>query len=246
MHLLTGRTRISHFTKIWQVYSLVLTKCSNFSQTFINAEHFIWQDSHVWEFSVLLETANSFSYSPSHHKVSHGTNKCLYCDYANGGTGSDIDASWIRSIEQMNDLVKRKLNHLISQAQCSMCTTRGYQVRDINNPPKELMYHEGQRSSEAMCNGIKYITCSDLSPFLCHEGSGLLRQLSSGQPITLFPIEVQVKACILFSSRTEVLFYMGWENVSYTQMRFLHASAYSPRYCPCCAPCLSVMPGCSA
>lgn len=84
-------------------------------------------------------------------------------------------------------------------------------MRDINNPLKELMYHEGQRASEAMCNGIKhkYITCLALSLLLCHEGSGLLRQLSSGQPITLFPMEMQVKACILLSSRREILFYMG-------------------------------------
>lgn len=73
------------------------------------------------------------------------------------------------------------------------------------------MCHEGQRASEATYNGIKYkyITCSALSLLLCHEGSGLLSQLSSGQPITLFPMEMQVKACILFSSRTDVLFYMG-------------------------------------
>lgn len=38
------------------------------------------------------------------------------------------------------------------------------------------MYHEGQRASEAMCNGIKheYITCLPLSLLLCHVGSGLL------------------------------------------------------------------------
>lgn len=65
------------------------------------------------EFSILLETAISFSYSPSHHKVSHRTNKCLYCDYANGGTGSDMDASWTGPIKKMNDLVKPKLSHLM-------------------------------------------------------------------------------------------------------------------------------------
>lgn len=73
------------------------------------------------------------------------------------------------------------------------------------------MYHEGQRASEVTCNGIKhkYITCLALSLLLCHEGSGLLRQLSCGQPISLFPVEMQVKVCLLFSSRTEVLLYMG-------------------------------------
>lgn len=108
------------------------------------------------------------------------------------------------------------------------------------------MYHEGQRASEAMHNGIKYSTSIlhylALSLLLCCEGSGLLRQLSSGQPITLFTTEMQVKVSMRFSSRTGVWFYIGWKNVSYTQMRFLHASAYSPRCCLCRAPCLSFMP----
>lgn len=72
------------------------------------------------------------------------------------------------------------------------------------------MYHEGQRASEAMCNGIKhkYITCLALSLLLCHEGSGLLRQLSSGQPTTLFPMErhvyysvVEQKSCFTWAER---------------------------------------------
>lgn len=41
------------------------------------------------------------------------------------------------------------------------------------------MYHEGQRASEAMCNGIKhkYITCLALSLLLCHKSSELLNCL---------------------------------------------------------------------
>lgn len=73
-----------------------------------------------------------------------------------GGTGSEMDVSWIRPMEQMNDLVKRKLSHLrpgpVLHPPYQRLLTKGH------NPPEELMYHEGQRASEAMHNVIKYST----------------------------------------------------------------------------------------
>lgn len=65
-----------------------------------------------------------------------------------------MDAGWIRPMEQMQDLVKQKLSHLMSGPVLHPPTS-GYQIGDINNPPKELTYHERQRASEAMHNGIK-------------------------------------------------------------------------------------------
>ena len=131
----------------------MVTECSNFSETFISAEHFNWQDSHAWEYSVLWETTMFLSYSTSYHEASHRTNQCLYCDFASGGTGSEMDAGWSGPVEQMNDL-KQKPSHLM-QALGSTLPCRGYWTGDINNRPKELMHHEGQRASEATYNGRK-------------------------------------------------------------------------------------------
>lgn len=133
-------------------------------------------------------------------------------------------SGWIRPLKQMKDLDKpNKVSWC--QAQCYIPSPRGYE-QNTNNSPKDLM-HQGQRASEAARNSIKYSTCMlhiQLHPsFPCHKGSRLLRQSPSGQPLTLFPTETRVKVCMRLSSRTGVLFYTGWKNASYTQVRLLHA-----------------------
>lgn len=70
-----------------------------------------------------------------------------------------MDVSWIRPMEQMNDLVKRKLSHLRPGPVLHPPYQRLLNTDvNIHNPPEELMYHEGQRASEAMHNVIKYST----------------------------------------------------------------------------------------
>lgn len=154
----------------------------------------------------MLETTVLLSHSPPHHKVS----QCLHSDFTNGGTGSEFQ--WLDQAPEAEERLSQAKQSLLMPGSVLHSPPRGYE-QDTNNSPKELINHQGQRASEAVHNSIKYSTCVlhiQLFPsFSCCKGSRLLRQSPSGQPITLFPMETQLKVCMRLSSRTGVLFYVG-------------------------------------